>query len=325
MTRPTARVLALLEVMQTGGRHTVGGLAERLGVDERTVRRYLAHLTELGVPVESVRGRYGGVRLVPGYRMPPLMLTDEEALAVVLGLVTGHRAGLVATSAVAVESAAAKLRRVLPAALSARLDAVLRTAASTVEVPGPATAGTTTLLAAAEAARDHRAVALAYVDARGRSSRRTLHPYGIVAHSGHWYLTGADAADGEVRTLRVDRVTAIEVLTATFTYPAGFDPAAAVVTAIAGAPRRHTVSVLVEGTAEQVRRSLPATLASVEEDTGIPGRVRVLIRAERLDWVPGLLASLDLPFHVEGPDALRPLLRALAERLTAAAAPRPGA
>jgi predicted DNA-binding transcriptional regulator YafY len=323
VTRPTARVLALLEVLQTGGTHTVGDLAARLGVDERTVRRYVAHLVDLDVPVETVRGRYGGVRLVPGYRMPPLMLTGEEALAVVLGLVAGRRAGLATTSVVAVESAAAKLRRVLPVALSSRLEAVLQTAESTAAPVPPAGPETTALLAVAEAARDRHAVTLDYVDGRGRSSRRTLHPYGIVAHSGRWYLTGADAATGEVRTFRMDRVAAIELLPGTFEVPAGFDGAAAVVTAIAQAPRQHLVSVLVHGTAEQVRRSLPATVAIVEEDPGDPDRVRVLIRAERLDWVPGLLASIGLPFHVEGPDALRPMLRALAQRLTAAAGPTP--
>jgi hypothetical protein len=103
--------------------------------------------------------------------------------------------------------------------------------------------------------------------------------------------------------------------------PADFDGPATAVTAIAHAPRRHRVSVLVDGTAEQVRRSLPPTLAVVDEDPDDPGRVQVTIRAERLDWVPRLLASLDLPFRVEGPDALRPLLRTLAQRLTPAAEP----
>ena len=100
-------------------------LAERLGVDQRTVRRYVDHLLDLGVPVESVRGRYGGYRLAPGYRMPPLMLTDDEALAVVLGLTGVQHAALDPDTAAAVESAAAKVRRVLPRALAARLDALV--------------------------------------------------------------------------------------------------------------------------------------------------------------------------------------------------------
>src|ERR1700730_15829699 len=98
MTRPTARVMALLELLQSGGVRTVAELAERLGVDERTVRRYVDHLIDLDVPVESVRGRYGGYRLGSGYRMPPLMLSDDEALAVMLGLVAGRRTGLATTT-----------------------------------------------------------------------------------------------------------------------------------------------------------------------------------------------------------------------------------
>ncbi|MGD4189299.1 hypothetical protein QT604_22525, partial [Xanthomonas citri pv. citri] len=140
-------------------------------------------LADLDVPVESVRGRYGGVRLVPGSRVPPLMFTDEEALAVLLGMVAAGRAGLVTTSAVAVESAAAKLRRVLPAALASRLAAVLETTGSTAAPRAPAGAGTATLLAVAEAARDRRPLAVDYTDGRGVPSARTVHPYGIVAHA----------------------------------------------------------------------------------------------------------------------------------------------
>src|SRR4051794_41844831 len=116
MTRPTARVLALLEVLQAGGTRTVSDLAARLDVDERTVRRYVDHLRDLDVPVRTVRGRHGGYRLAPGFRMPPLMLTDEEALAVLLGLVT--RRG--ATPAEANGGAAAELRRGLPQKLAPR-------------------------------------------------------------------------------------------------------------------------------------------------------------------------------------------------------------
>ncbi len=94
MSRPTVRVLTLLELLQSGGIRTVAELADRLGVDGRTVRRYVDQLIDLDVPVESVRGRYGGYRLAPGYRLPPLMLSDDEALAVLLGLVAGRRAGL---------------------------------------------------------------------------------------------------------------------------------------------------------------------------------------------------------------------------------------
>ena len=126
MARPTARVLSLLELLQSGGVRTVTELAGRLGVDERTVRRYVDHLIDLDVPVESVRGRYGGYRLAPGYRMPPLMLSDDEALAVMLGLIAGRRTGLVITTGTASETAAAKIRRALPDRLARRHAVALR-------------------------------------------------------------------------------------------------------------------------------------------------------------------------------------------------------
>ena len=141
MARPTSRVLALLELLQSGGTRSVAELAARLGVDERTVRRYVGHLLDMDVPVESVRGRYGGYRLAAGYRMPPLMLGDDEALAVLLGLIAGRRAGLLIESATASETAAAKIRRMLPERLTHRLDALLAQVAFTGPVLEAAACG----------------------------------------------------------------------------------------------------------------------------------------------------------------------------------------
>lgn len=319
MTRPTARVLALLEILQSGGTRTVGDLAERLGVDERTVRRYVVHLADLGIPVRSVRGRYGGYRLAPGFRMPPLMFTDAEALAVLLGLVAGRRAGLVTTSVAAAESAAAKVQRVLPETLRGRLDALLQSTDFTVGSRPVVELETTVLLLLAEAARDHRPVAMGYTSPNGRRSERTVHPYGIVAHSGRWYVTGADSASGETRTFRLDRITTLELQAGTFEVPDGFDPAERVLSGLAEAPHRHAVSLRVQGTADQVRSQFPAGIATVHDIAHVDGWVRVRLQAERLDWVPAVLAGLGRPLAIEHPDALRGLVRSLAERLTAAA------
>ena len=319
MTRPAARVLALLEILQSGGGvRTVGELAALLEVDERTIRRYVVHLADLGVTVDSVRGRYGGYRLAPGFRMPPLMLTDDEALAVLLGLIAGRRAGVVTTSVAATESAAAKVQRLLPETLRGRLDALLQSTAFTVDSRPVIELEATVLLTLAEAARDRRPVAMSYTSAKGGVSERTLYPYGIVAHSGRWYVAGADSASGRTRTFRLDRITTLEIRAGTFQVPAGFDPAGYVLTGLAQAQHRHAVSVRVRGTAEQVRSQLPAGLATVHDIANIEGWVRVLLQVERLDWVPVALAGLDLPFVVEQPEALRGLLRSLALRLTTA-------
>jgi len=312
-------VLALLEILQSGGTHTVAALAARLDVDERTVRRYAAHLVDLGIPVRSVRGRYGGYRMAPGYRMPPLMLSDDEAVAVLLGLVAGRRAGLVTTSVAAAESATAKLRRVLPEALERRVTALLDTAEFTLGAHPVATPSTDILLAIAEAARDSRPVAITYTSAGDRRSERTVHPYGIVAHSGRWYVIGADSATGTTRTFRLDRIATLQMLGGTFDAPAGFNAVEEVLSGLAQMPYRHEISLRVEGSVDDVRKRLPPVVATVQDGDG-EGWARVRINAERLDWVPAVLAGLGVPFVIERPDALRDLVRTLAAQLNAAAA-----
>ncbi|MCW2932499.1 MAG: Helix-turn-helix type 11 domain protein [Actinomycetia bacterium] len=326
MARPTANVLTLLELLQSGGTRTAAELADRLGVDERTVRRYVDHLVDLDVPVEPVRGRYGGYRIGPGFRLPPLMLTDDEALAVLLGLVAGQRAGLMSATGTASETAAAKIRRVLPGPLARRLEAVLASLAFTDSPGGLAGPQTAVLLSVADAVRHHRPVSIRYTAADGRRSERTLHPYGLVAHSGRWYVTGADPGIGEDRTFRLDRVTDARVLPGSFEPPAGLDPAERVLSGLAAAPYRHHVILRIQGTAEQVRTVLPASVATVADAPPASGEdqqagrwLRVELRAERLDWLPPLLASLDQPFSIEQPDDLRDLVAALADRLSASA------
>ncbi|HUN33493.1 MAG TPA: YafY family protein [Trebonia sp.] len=320
MARPTAHVLTVLELLQSGGTRTAAELAGRLGVDERTVRRYVDHLIDLDVPVESVRGRYGGYRLASGYRLPPLMLTDEEALAVLLGLIAGQRTGLMTATGTASETAAAKIRRVLPGRLARRLEDVLASVSFTAPPGETAVAPhAPVLLAIADAVRHHRPVLIRYTAADGRRSERTVHPYGLVAHSGRWYVTGADRQAGQDRTFRLDRITEARTLPGSFEPPAGLDPAQRVLAGLAAAPYRHHVILRVQGSAEQVRSRLPASIALVEDAPPAPaeatGWVRVDIRAERLDWLPARLASLGLPFVIEQPEELRGLVMELAGRL----------
>ena len=318
MVRPTARVLSLLELLQSGGTRTRGELAGRLDVDERTVRRYVSHLVDLGIPVESVRGRYGGYRLAPGFRMPPLMLTDDEALAVVLGLVAGRRAGLPAATGTAGETAAAKVRRVLPVRLARALDAVLATLAFTPGPPPAAAPDSAILLTIADAVQHHRPISIRYAD----RAARTLHPAGLVVHAGRWYVLGADPAVGEERTFRLDRIADARTLPGSFAPVVTADDAARrLLTGFASAPYRHEVVVWIEATAEQIRARLPAGVAVIGE--GLGDWLRVDVRAERLDWLPPVLASLDRPFAVERPAELRELVAAFAGRLQSSAGREP--
>lgn len=326
MPRPTGRVLTLLELLQSGGTRTVAELAGRLGVEGRTVRRYVDQLIDLDVPVESVRGRYGGYRLAPGYRLPPLMLSDDEALAVLLGLVAG-RAGLTTTQRTANETASAKIRRVLPKHIARRLDTLLESLAFT-EQPGEFdTPDAGVLLTVADAVRHHRPVSIRYTDRDGRRSERTLHAYGIVAHAGRWYVTGKDARTGEDRTFRLDRIADARTLPGSFEAPVGPGPAQRVLSGFATAEYRHEVTLRIHGTVEQIRAHLPVSVATLEEHESAAGEdraaerwLRVELRAERLDWLPPVLASLNRPFVIERPDGLRDLVVALADRLTSYAA-----
>jgi predicted DNA-binding transcriptional regulator YafY len=341
MPRPTGRVLTLLELLQSGGTRTVAELADRLGVEGRTVRRYVDHLIDLDVPVESVRGRYGGYRLGAGYRLPPLMLSDDEALAVLLGLVAGRRAGLTTTDRTANETASAKIRRVLPRHTARRLDTLLE-ALDFTDQPGKFDAPDAgVLLTLADAVRHHRPVSIRYTDRNGQRSERTLHAYGIVAHAGRWYVTGKDARVGEDRTFRLERITDARTLPGSFEESPGPPPAQRLLSGFATADYRYEVTLRIHGTVEQIRAHLPAGVASVTEheppaaeDQQAKDReaedqeaehrtaerwLRVELRAERLDWLPPVLAALDRPFVIERPDELRDLVTAFVDRLASRA------
>jgi predicted DNA-binding transcriptional regulator YafY len=312
LARPTARVLALLEILQAGGGFTVADLAGRLGVDERTVRRYAAHLADLGIPVEARRGRYGGYRLAPGYKLPPLMLTDEEAVAVMLGLVAANRAGLATAGGASTESATAKIRRVLPAVLARRIDSLLATVDFTAQVRQPASPDIEVLLVLADAARHQQPVNIAYTTWHGRSGERRLDPYGLVFHAGRWYVTGHDHHRGAVRTFRLDRIGTARPVPGRFDIPAGFDPTTQVLAGLAAVPYAHDLSVVLHTSLAQARRRIPPSVGTLTE---VPDGVRLTARVERLDGAAQMLAGLGWPFTVDRPDALKDEIRALATRL----------
>jgi predicted DNA-binding transcriptional regulator YafY len=215
---------------------------------------------------------------------------------------------------------------VLPKHIAGRFDTLLEALAFT-DQPGELDhpdAGI--LLTVADAVRHRRPLSIRYTDRDGRRSERTLHPYGIVAHGGRWYVTGQDAQVGEDRTLRLDRIAAARALPGSFEAPVGPDPAQRLLSGFATAEYRHEVTLRIHGTVEQVRAHLPASVASIEEYEPAAGRdpaaehwLRVELRAQQLDWLPRVLALLDRPFVIERPDELRDLVIALADRLTSCA------
>ncbi|GAA0427283.1 transcriptional regulator [Acrocarpospora corrugata] len=301
-------MLAMLELLQARPGLTGPELATRLEVDERSIRRYAARLTELGVPVQAERGRYGGYRLLPGYKLPPLMLSEDEATAVVLGLLVGRHNGV----AVGTESALAKIERVLPKTLGERVRAISETVGLSFHRPASPPLAASALLSLADAIRRRHRVRMEYRSFRGAPTTRDLDPYGLVLHSARWYVTGLDHLRQDMRTFRLDRVASVEVLDTTFAPPDDFNAVAHVLTSLAGVPFQHEVEVLLHAPLTDVRRRVPPSVASLTEtESG----VRLLARAERLDGMAQMLAGLGWPFTVVRPAELRAEVTALADNL----------
>ena len=315
MASPTSRLLELLEALQSRPVATGAELADRLGVDARTVRRYVVALQDLGIPVEGQRGSGGGYRLRPGYRLPPLMLTGDEAVVVVLGLVAARRLGLDTESAAA-DEALAKVFRVLPTELRRRSEALEHALGFTGEAAGGAPVAGEDVLLLADAIRRRQRVRAGYTSFAGERNRRELSPYGLVVHAGRWYLAAFDHGREDERTFRVDRISGPALLdTAAEPAPDGFDAVAHVSASLARVPWTWEAEVLLDLPLETARERLSYVLAELAPDgTGTLMR----IRAESLDWLAGVLAGAECGFEIRRPEELRGAVHRLAARLAAA-------
>ena len=215
MTRPTLRVLAVLELLQSQGRISGPELARRIGVDGRTLRRYIAMLEELGIPIVAERGRFGGYALVPGFKLPPLVFTNDEALALSVGLLAARSLGL-ADAAPAVAGAQAKLQRVMPQALKRRLRAIDETVALDLSRRNAAPEDNAALVTLSSAAQARQRVHLRYRSGEQQDTARDFDPYGLVWRGGRWYAVGHCHLRRDVRSFRLDRVIDVRALPASF-------------------------------------------------------------------------------------------------------------
>jgi predicted DNA-binding transcriptional regulator YafY len=313
MASPTSRLLELLELLQARPLTTGREIADRLGIDARTVRRYVGVLQNLGIPIEGQRGVGGGYRIRPGYRLPPLMLGDDEAVVVVLGLLATRASGPDATSD-AVDGALAKINRVLPATLRRQVEALEETLGFTTTTRG-APADAAAVLMLADAIRRGRRLRATYRTFSGEESERELSPHGLVVHSGRWYLAAHDHTRDEPRTFRVDRMWRTALAEGAFVPPPeGFDAVAHVTHSLASVPWKWEVEVLLDLPVDEAAQRIPATLAELADD---PEGTLLRMRVSSLDWMATVLAGLGCSFTIRRPDELRASVRALAERLGA--------
>ena len=301
----------MVELLQARERIGVPELARRLEVGQRTVRRYAAKLREMGIPVEAELGRYGAYYLRSGYRLPPMIFTDEEALGLALGLLAARHLGL-AGVAPAVEGALAKLERVMSEALRGRVRALQETV-SIAATQARAPARSEALLTLAAAVGEQRRVRLRYSSGLSRETKREVDPYGVMHREGYWYAVGHCHLRKGMRLFRLDRVLEAEMLKETFARPAGFDSPGAVLSAVANTHGdRWSVEVLLETRVEEVRGHLPSVGLSLEQTEG-----GTLLRCSTwsLEWPARVLAGLDCSFVVRRPTELRDALEQRAEKL----------
>jgi predicted DNA-binding transcriptional regulator YafY len=311
---PATRLMSALDALQSRPGITAVQLAARLQVNGRSVRRYIGMLQDMGIPVQAQRGRYGGYRLRPGFKLPPLMLTEDEALAVTLGLLAAQRLGLAGTLP-AVEGALTKIERVLPVALRERVRAVQETVALDLAPATTVTPASDRVATLSTAAHQGRRVWMRYQRADGAVTERALDPYGLVYRDGRWYVVGYCHLRQAVRVFRLDRALQVEPRAETFTRPAGFDSLAYAVQAFAAIPDTWLVEALLETTLDRVRWSVPPEFATLEET---PEGIVLCAYDNDLNHAARFLVGLGCPFVVRRPPELLDALRRIGDQISCA-------
>ena len=312
MSQTSSRLLELLSLLQ--GRRDWAGceLADRLEVSGRTVRRDVERLRQLGYPVESLSGPAGGYRLRAGTAMPPLLLDDEEAIAIAVGLRTAAGASVAGIEETAVR-ALVKLEQVLPAHLRRRVGA-LGAATFTVPVAGP-TVDPQHLSVIAATCRDSECLRFHYRSRDGSESRREVEPHALVNHGRRWYLVAWDRGRDDWRTFRIDRLAKPAATGVRFVLrrlPAE-DAAAYVRQSISAAPNRFEARVTLHASAAEITDRVPphwGAIAPIDAHT-----CEFRTGDDDLSWVAVRIAMLGVDFAVHEPPELVEHLRTLATRL----------
>jgi len=307
---PTARALRALDILQARPGTTAADLAARLGVTERAARRYVAILREADIPIESTRGPYGGYTLGRGLRLPPLVFSATEALGLVMAALDSHHA--VADAGDPVGAALGKILRVLPTNVARQAVAVRETARAVPErAPVRPDPEVTTELVAAVAAQ--RQVRVDYRTATGSERTFDVDPWSVVVRHGRWYLLCHSHHADALRTFRVDRITGVELLEATFDVPADLDPAAALEANLAKG-WEHDTHVVFDAPLDEVRPWIRPTLGELR---ALPdGRCELLGSTSNPEAYAGeWLAGVPFAFTVAGGAELRAAVAVVAQRL----------
>ncbi len=315
----SARMLRLLSLLQTHRFWSGGDLADRLEVSARTLRRDVDRLRDLGYDVDAVRGAAGGYQLRAGSNLPPLLLEDEEAVAIAVGLRSaagGAVGGFEETSV----QALTKVIALMPPRLRRRMDALKTQTDATPWSGGPVVdAGVLTTFA--QTCRDDELVTFAYTAADGTATGRKVEPHRLVNLGRRWYLVAYDRDRQDWRTFRIDRVSGSPLATGQRFRPRdlpGGDAVAFVREGLRAQPQRHQVRVRLAAPADEVE-ALMGRWGSVEQLGD--AECRMTLNTDSFDWPVMILANLDCAFTVEAPSELADLLDRVGRRFVRSAAP----
>jgi len=314
MYNPTLRLLTILELLQSRGEVSGQELAQTLEVEERSIRRYIMMLRDIGIPIEGERGRHGGYSLRPSFRLPPLMFNAEEITVVMMGLMLMRELG--SASQLAIERATAKIERVLPVELRDTIDA-LRDAAlfesidlATYEISSDA------IVAFTMAIHESKCLDIEYTSAQGEVTRRRIASYGLILHGRAWYLAAYCYLREDMRVFRADRIISVSRTEQTFTSPADFDAKAFVIQSIAQTKDVYRFEVLFHAPLTTVQATIPPSLGRLE---AVGDETVMRCYSDDPDWLARYLVRIELAFTIRKTAALRAALRALAQDLLSVA------
>jgi predicted DNA-binding transcriptional regulator YafY len=306
MSSTSSRTLRLLSLFQAHRYWSGADLADRLNVSERTLRRDVDRLRELGYPVEAHRGIDGGYELAAGAALPPLAVDDDEAVALVIGLRTAAQGSVAGIEESAIR-ALTKIVQVMPPRLRRRVDALSAVTVPAVWGGGPSVdAGVLTTIA--QACRDEERMRFSYTGQTGEVTNRHVEPHRLVSLGQRWYLVAFDLTRHDWRSFRLDRLEGPRGTGARFRprdLPAQ-NAAAFVRDGIESAPAVHTVEAVVHAPAGTVRAALGqwATIEEIDDE-----RCRLRMTADSLNWPALALGSVGAEFEVVGPPELAEHIR----------------
>ena len=308
MYNPTTRLLTILELLQSREQLSASELAKKLEVEERSIRRYITMLRDIGIPIDSERGRYGGYTLRPGFRLPPMMFNHDEIVAVIVGLMIMRELGTL--SLMAVESATAKIERVLPDELRLKSRALQQFL--TFDLMPTYAVSSEWLLMLNLAALDKLCIDLTYTSALNEMTQRVVSIYGVVLHGQTWYIVAHCHLRDALRVFRLDRVQSLSYSDQPYHYSQEIDVKGFVINSLARTSGVYVFKVLFHASLETVSAYIPQSMAILEDYSG---ETLMCCYSDDPHWLARYLASIEIPFTVQETDELCNALRLLASRL----------